>query len=346
MDNEENKQNIPTGQIILDQEEREIMWPSPSAEQDFLWDELYSAVSDQDLLREIKWFSVPDAVRKYLASKEISDKIKKIGGKFNLNNYQINELAKNIKYVFIKELLLTDFIVKFAEELKIERKLANQIGQEIKNEIFIPQKEYLLKLYPPAGVPPSGIMGGKPAVSFKPPVFKKEAESMRESPLFPIKKESVIKKEEPLMKFKAASDTSVHSSQGVSLDHLYEKLKSAKEERKEFLEEVVVKKEEELPKVWQMAPSIKTDESKNIDTEKQDIKIEIPKDIKIEKQKDEKIEINKDLKNEEQKPFELAKKSSAVSSSLKTADGGSKILEGKPPMRTMKKDIERIKIKK
>lgn len=331
MDNEENKQNIPTRQIILDQEEGEIMWPSPSAEQDLLWDELYNAVSEQDLLRETKWFSVPDIIRKYLSSKEIADKIKKISGKFNLNDYQTSELAKNIKYVFIKELLLADFIVKISEELKIDKNLANQIGQDVKNEIFVPQKEYLLKLYPPSNVSSardaisgrSKVMEGKPIVSFKAPIFKKEAEIKssydkvsevkQEVIMSKVKNETVIKKEEPLVKFKVVPDTPTHLSQGVSLDHLYEKLKSTKEERKEFLEEVVAKKEEELPKAWQMTPLIQKEEQKN-----------------------------KSMGAQLVKSKEIIQKPSDTISSRETADGRGKTIDGKPPIRTMKGDITKI----
>lgn len=348
MDNEENKQNIPTRQIILDQEEGEIMWPSPSAEQDLLWDELYNMVNDQDLSREIKWFSVSDNVRKYLSSKEISDKIQKIGKKFNLDSYQISELSKNIKYVFIKEILLADFITKIAEELKIEKKLANQMGQDVKNEIFVPQKEYLLKLYPPASAPLSGaeagkpsivplsseakdgrgkIMEGKPNVYFKPPIFKKEAESVHEIVVSKITKKPIIKKEEPPIKFKVAPDTPAHLSQGVSLDHLYEKLKSsfakasedksAKEERKEFLEEVIAKKEEELPKSWQ----IESRKHENTETRKHK-SMETLKHENIETRKHESAE------NQIIKPKEIVKKLSDT-----------KAVESKPPIRTMKGDI-------
>lgn len=345
---EEIKQNIPTRQIILDKEEGEIMLPSSSTEQDLLWDELYDAVNDQDLSREIKWFSVPDMVRKFLSLKEISDKIKKIGAKFNLNDFQINKLAKNIKYIFIRELLLTDFISKIAEELKIEKNLANQIGQDVKKEIFVPQKEYLLKLYPPSSIPQSVAVADKSSsvqtseikrenvkaidnksnVSFKSPMFKREEESKsftvsagaviedKQKTVMPEreKKESIFKKEESPIKFKVETETPVNFSGGVSLDHLYEKLNLVKDKQKEFLEEVIAKKEEELPKAWQV------EEHKNIKTEKQ-------KDIKTE-----------NLGIRKQENVETLKREKIEAQIVK-----SKEIIQKPPIRTMKKDIEKYK---
>lgn len=149
MEDSRLKTQLNTRPLLLDQNEEEIMLPIPSASQDLLWDELYTIVSDKDLMREVNWFEAPDEIRKYLASIETSTKIDKIGVSFDLGYGQISALAKNIKYVFIKEVLLKDFISVIIKDLKIENKIADRVTQEVKSQIFVPMREYLLKIYPP-----------------------------------------------------------------------------------------------------------------------------------------------------------------------------------------------------
>ncbi|MBI3631256.1 MAG: hypothetical protein HY219_00100 [Candidatus Staskawiczbacteria bacterium] len=134
--------------LLLDPGEEEIMLPIPSAAQDLLWDEIYTLVKEEDLNREVKWLETPWEIRKYLASIQTAKKIDAIGVKFNLGYGQISSLAKNIKYVFIQEVPLKDFVSMIIKDLKIENKIADQISQEIKTQIFVPMREYLLKVYP------------------------------------------------------------------------------------------------------------------------------------------------------------------------------------------------------
>lgn len=284
--------NLSARKLILDEKDEDIMWPEPSPEQDLLWDKLADLVSVEDLTRELKWFEISDNIKKYLSSSEVSLRINKIGKKFNLNLSQIKNLAKNIKYVFIKEVPLNDFIVKIVSDLKLDKNLAIALAGELKSEIFMPQREFLVLLYPPI---PKSVVSEKEKVTSpiqpevknvaSPRIFQDryikvpgdksfEIPQIRPAPIIlspkpfvapkttinekqPVKEKPIAVELKP-SKFKVVPEAPIRS-EGVTLDHLYDKIHKAKEERKNFLSEVIIKKED-LPKAWKIESNVKIQE--------------------------------------------------------------------------------------
>lgn len=97
---------------------------------------------------ENKFSSLSDEVREFLASDGVINAVRTISDTYKLSNAQIKEISKIIKEIFVGEMPIERVINTLASRLNIERDLSFKMSQEIKNKILIPQKEFLLKLYP------------------------------------------------------------------------------------------------------------------------------------------------------------------------------------------------------
>jgi len=176
---EEQQGTIKKSLIRDEEEERDLMLPEPQTEQDVLWEKLDAIVKEPDLEREMKWMRTPQEIRVYLASDDLSKRMRKIGERFGLNAIQLQELARIIRYVFMGEIPVKDTIGAIFEKVKVERKIAPQVAEEIKSSVFIPQKAFLTRS--PAGTPVASQPISRPQVV--PPPTRVAASPMSTSPI-------------------------------------------------------------------------------------------------------------------------------------------------------------------
>lgn len=142
-----------------EKDQGDIMLPEPSPEQDILWNRLDEVIGEKELTRELAWIKTPPEIRHYLASSDVAKRIQRIMEKYKLSSTQAQELACLVRHVFIKEVDFKNVIVAVFENLKTDRETAKKIGEDVKLELFVPKRDYLLKLF-----------GGETKEDTRPPV--------------------------------------------------------------------------------------------------------------------------------------------------------------------------------
>lgn len=105
----------------------EVIEPSPSLDQETLWEKIHESVSGKDLENEVRFVYLPKKFRDYLASYELAEKIGRVGVKFNLVPPQLKNLARTIKKYFTKEVSFISLDNVISEDLKINMETAAAI---------------------------------------------------------------------------------------------------------------------------------------------------------------------------------------------------------------------------
>lgn len=122
--------------------EEDIMKPDPSQEQMALWQEIEKNITEKILERDNLFGSLSKDIRTSLASEFTSNKLEKIGKKYNFNQDQVIALARYIKTLFIdisKEKAETSQLINsLCSDLDIDPQKVQTVFQEINNEILLP----------------------------------------------------------------------------------------------------------------------------------------------------------------------------------------------------------------
>lgn len=135
----------------------------------------------------IKYFQLPEDLRKSIFAVETADKIREIGSIQNkLNTEQIGSLAYVVGGVLLGDIQITDFVRTIEEKCKIDTHLAQKIARQVAQEIFLPIKESLKKVHQGIEIPE------KEAPLMPQPI--KETPEKSETPPSP-KKEDVYKEQ-------------------------------------------------------------------------------------------------------------------------------------------------------
>jgi len=97
--------------------------------------------------RYLKYFQLPQDLRKIIFSAETADKIMRIAKKNTLNNNQTWWTSYITGMILLGETNIIDFLKSIEKECKLEREQARQLARDINSEIFLPVKDDLKKIH-------------------------------------------------------------------------------------------------------------------------------------------------------------------------------------------------------
>ncbi len=97
--------------------------------------------------RYLKYFQLPENLRKIMFSEETASKISEIAKKNNLNDDQTWWTSYIAGMILLGETNIIDFLKSIEKECKLERELARQLARDINSEIFLPVKDDLKKIH-------------------------------------------------------------------------------------------------------------------------------------------------------------------------------------------------------
>ncbi len=97
--------------------------------------------------RYLKYFQLPENLRKIIFSAETADKIKKIAEKNNLDSTQTWSMSYIVGMVLLGETNIIDFLKSIEKECDLEREQARLLARDINSSIFLPVKDDLKKIH-------------------------------------------------------------------------------------------------------------------------------------------------------------------------------------------------------
>lgn len=97
--------------------------------------------------RYIKYFQLPQDLRKTIFSGETADKIMEIAKKNNLNDSQIWWASYITGMILLGETNIVDFLKSIEKECNLERELARRLARDINSIVFLPHKEDLKRIH-------------------------------------------------------------------------------------------------------------------------------------------------------------------------------------------------------
>ena len=120
---------------------------------------------------EEKYRSLPEDLKGAMTEIKTAETIHDIGKKYNLHIDQIGDLADEIGLTMLGLTKPDDFVTHTKNRLQIDQNIAEQIGREVNEQIFLPIRESLQKLHEQKEAA-GGVVGGVetiPAAPATPP---------------------------------------------------------------------------------------------------------------------------------------------------------------------------------
>lgn len=97
--------------------------------------------------RYIKYFQLPQDLRKTIFSEETASKMLEIAKKNNLNDDQTWWASYIAGMILLGETNIIDFLRSVEKECNLERESARQLARDINSAIFLPVKDDLKKIH-------------------------------------------------------------------------------------------------------------------------------------------------------------------------------------------------------
>ncbi len=156
---------IPTNEEWVTPDE--VKLPQPNATQKALWEYLDTLFDQTVLNRELKFLELDSDTIRRLASISLAQSVGKVGKKFNLNYKQVNDLARLIKYLAIKEIVPENLVSSLQKILEINNELAETMAADVDFQNLIKEE----------GVPPASEASPPASLTVLEPVEKPTPET-------------------------------------------------------------------------------------------------------------------------------------------------------------------------